>query len=217
MLGIGYTLLAGGSGDSGEISFHDVVDQEKVSQHFIVYLFFFIFFSFPNAPMAHVDVAVKPRAKATPARLHCILSVIQSGHLGFTRSEAFSWLATEVSLLSFLTRTKSCFFFLPLWSPFPSLSLSSAPSCVSESFVHLTCACVCPSIRPSYDVYLLYAVGHGLHSRSGSRWSTCAVWSRQKCSHSVFKQKYGCLSRVKLIQLFIYSSKSAKESTGSEV
>lgn len=135
--------------------FHDIVESGKHQPAF-VYLFE-SFFSSSNAPMAYMDVAEKPRAKATPARLHCILSVIQSGHLEFTRSEAFSWLTTEVSLLSYSTQTKSCFCSFP-FCPLFTLSLSSVPSCVCMSFVLRTCARVHPSIHPSYDTYLLHAV-----------------------------------------------------------
>lgn len=48
-----------------------------------------------------------------PVHLHCILSIIQSSHLDFTRSEVFTWPSMEVSLLSFWLRL--CPRFFPLF------------------------------------------------------------------------------------------------------
>lgn len=45
-----------------------------------------------------------------PVRLHCILSIIQSIQLDFTRSEAFTWPAMQVSLLSFWLHSCPRFF-----------------------------------------------------------------------------------------------------------
>lgn len=78
-----------------------------------------------------------------PLCLHCVLSVIQSHHLHFTRSETLSWPTTGGHCLSFCVCALTYFHF----------ESAHVPVSVLLCWACALTLCVCMHVRPGSEVY----------------------------------------------------------------